>query len=153
MRKCLGQALILVVAATGWGLLANAISPRGLPLRAPPSTPLEQEFIPLEQAKQLWNNGTAIFLDAREPADYRASHIGNALNLPGLQFESHFGEVAPMLTPESPIIVYCDGTECDLSHSVSERLKQMRFTNVRILFNGWTVWRKAGLPIEEGCVN
>jgi rhodanese-related sulfurtransferase len=137
----------------GLGLLGNAISPRGLPLRTPPSRSPEQEFIPLEQAKELWSNGTAIFLDAREPVDYCAGHIGNAFNLPGLHFETHFGEVAPILTPESQIVVYCDGAECDLSHRVSERLKQMRFTNVWILSNGWTVWRQAGFPIQECSAN
>ena len=41
----------------------------------------------------------AIFLDAREPQDYAAGHIGNALNLPGLRFEAHFGKVAPLFDP------------------------------------------------------
>ena len=154
MKKCILQALILLVASMGLGLLGNAISPRGLPLRTPPSSSLEQEeFISLEQAKELWSNGAAIFLDAREPAEYSAGHIGNAFNLPGLRFETYFGDVAPILTPESQIVVYCDGIECDLSHRVSERLKQMRFTNVRILSNGWTVWRQAGLPIQERDAN
>lgn len=150
MRKCVGQALILLLGSMGFGLLGNAMSPRGLPLRPlPPNSLNEGEFLSLDGAKELWNNGTAIFLDAREPAEYSAGHIGNAFNLPASGFEAHFGEVARVLTPRSQIVVYCDGTECDLSHRVGERLRQMGFNNVRILSNGWTVWRKAGLPIQE----
>ena len=52
--------------------------------------------------------------------------LANALNLPGLRFEAHFGKVAPFLSPTSRIVVYCDGTQCDLSHRVSERLQQFR---------------------------
>jgi hypothetical protein len=28
----------------------------------------------------------------------------------------HFGEIAPMLTRELPLVLYCDGPECELSH-------------------------------------
>ena len=147
MRKCIAQALILFVTATALALLGNAISPRGLALRTPPpKSGGWVEFISLVDAEKLWSNGTAFFLDAREPAQYAAGHVPSAFNLPALSFETHFGEVAPVLTLESQIVVYCDGIECDLSHRVSERLKQLGFSNVRILSNGWSVWRQAGLP-------
>ena len=130
----------------GLGLVGNAISPRGLPLRTPPSSTAAN--ISLEEAVEVWSNGMAIFLDAREPQDYAAGHIGNAFNLPGLSFEAHFGKVAPLLTPTSRIVVYCDGAQCDLSHRLSERLRQMGFANVQVLTNGWSVWRQAGLPTQ-----
>jgi rhodanese-related sulfurtransferase len=84
-----------------------------------------------------------------EPGGIRRGHIGNAFNLPGLRFEAHFAKVASVLSSDSQIIVYCDGTECDLSHRVSERLEQMGFFNVRILTNGWSTWRQAGLPTKK----
>ena len=150
MRRCSGQALLLVVASMGLGLLGNSISPRGLPLRTPPASSSGAEnYVSLEEAVELWSNGMAIFLDAREPQDYAAGHIGNAFNLPGLRFEAHFAKVAPFLSPTSRIVIYCDGTQCDLSHRVSERLQQMGFANVQILTNGWSLWRQAGLPTQN----
>ncbi len=65
--------------------------------------------------------GWRFFSMRGNPQDYAAGHIGNAFNLPGLRFEAHFGKVAPFLSPTSRIVVYCDGTQCDLSHRVSER--------------------------------
>src|SRR6187200_1669774 len=114
MSKLLPRALAIVLLGVGLGLVGNQVSPRGIPLIAPPKqAPKADEFIPLEKAKELWGNGAAMFLDAREEADYAAGHIGNALNLPALSFERHLGEVAPMLTPESQLVVYCDGKECE----------------------------------------
>ena len=154
MKQCIGRALILLVTAIGLGLVGNAISPRGIPLITPPARTLRAaEFISLPQAAELWENGAAFFLDSRKPEDFAAGHIANAFNLPAASFETHFDEIASMLTPESRIVIYCDGTECELSHRVKERLREMSFANVQILFNGWTVWRDAGLPTEEGSGN
>jgi rhodanese-related sulfurtransferase len=138
MRKTLYRAVLIVLIGMGLGLVGNAISPRGIPLIAPPKKqPKPEEFIALEKAKELWESGSAIFLDAREPIDYTAGHIGNALNLPALAFERHFSEIAPMLTPESPVVVYCDGKECELSHRLADSLRQVGYTNVHMLYNGW----------------
>lgn len=151
MKQVLLQALIIVLLGCGLGLAANQISPRGLPLIAlPKQEPAAEEFVALDQAAKLWHSGTAIFLDAREPADFDAGHIGNALNLPAHSFAQHFGEVAPILTPSSELVIYCDGKECDLSHRLKESLHQQGFTNTHLLFNGWTAWRAAGLPITSG---
>lgn len=145
------QALLLVLLGMGLGLAANQISPRGIPLITPSEQALAAgEFIALDQAKQLWHRGAALFLDAREPADYAAGHIGNALNLPAQSFAQHFGEVAPLLTPDSELVLYCDGKECELSHRLAISLRQQGYTNLHILANGLTVWRQAGLPTTPG---
>ena len=151
MRKSLPRALAIVSLGVVLGLAGNRFSPRGIPLITPPKqAPELGAFIPIDKAKELWGSGSAVFLDAREPADYEAGHIASALNLPALSFERHFGDIAPMLTPESQVVVYCDGTECELSHRLADSLRQLGFTNVQILFNGWTTWRQAGLPTQQG---
>lgn len=138
----------IVLIGIGAGLAGNQLSPRGLPLKTPPKPTVSAEtFLALGQAQELWNSGGAFFLDAREPADFAAGHIGNALNLPAQSFAQHFGAVVPMLTPQSVLVLYCDGTECELSHRLRESLHQLGYTNTHLLFNGWTAWRNAGLPV------
>ena len=150
-KASLPRALVLVLLGAGLGLAANQVSPRGIPLVAPlKQAPVVADFIPLDQAKLLWQSGTAFFLDAREPADYAAGHIGNALNLPAQSFAQHFGEVAPMLALDSELVLYCDGPECELSHRLRESLRQLGYTNTHLLFNGWTAWRQAGLSTTLG---
>ena len=145
------KALIVIMLGMGLGLAANQVSPRRIPWITPPERlSTAEEFIPLGQAGQLWHRGTALFLDAREPADFAAGHIGNALNLPAQSFPEHFGEVAPMLTPSTELVLYCDGKECELSHRLAASLHQLGYTNTHLLFNGWTAWRQAGLPTTIG---
>ncbi|MFO1498667.1 MAG: rhodanese-like domain-containing protein [Verrucomicrobiota bacterium] len=151
MGRSLLQVVVILVLGSALGLLANAISPKRIPLQTPPKqAPRADEFIPLDQAQRLWSEGTSFFIDARKPADYEAGHIANALNLPVEAFGEHYPRLAPMLTPESQLIVYCDGTECELSHRLASELQQQGYTNVHVLFNGWTAWRSAHLPVEQG---
>jgi rhodanese-related sulfurtransferase len=151
MGSSVSKACLLVVLSAGVGLLFNAVSPRGIPILPPPkAAPKPEEFLSLEQARELWNSGAAVFLDARAPDDYAAGHIPNALNLPALRFEEHFPQVSAQLTADLPLVVYCDGEECELSHRLKELLAQVGYTNVVLLHNGWTTWRQAGLPTQEG---
>lgn len=151
MKSSLAKGLGIVLLGSLAGLAGNRVSPRGIPLVAPPKRAAAvEEFIPLERAKLLWGRGEALFLDAREPEDYAAGHIGNALNLPAQSFARHFGEIAPILSPESELVLYCDGVECELSHRLRESLRQAGHTNTHLLFNGWTAWRQAGLPTKPG---
>ena len=151
--KCLvWRASLIVVGGAALGLLANAISPRGIPLVPPPMTAeaVRKDIVSLAEARQAWESGSALFLDARNTIDYAAGHIPNALNLPAEQFDVFFPRVAPMLTPEMAVVVYCDGEQCDLSHEVQAKLRGLGFKNVRVLVNAWTVWKRAGLSGNTG---
>jgi rhodanese-related sulfurtransferase len=151
MRRTLQRALAIVCAGAVLGLAANAISPRRIPYLTPPKAPPKAEdTVTLKEAQELWSSGRAFFLDARAPSDYAAGHIAGAWSLPVEDFEEHFPHVAPMLTPDSPIVAYCDGQECDLSHRLMTRLRELDYHNVRLLVNGWTTWHTAGLPTHTG---
>src|SRR5262245_46805872 len=151
MWRALRQAFLIVIIGAALGLLANSVSPRRIPLIPPPKAPPTPEgIVTLEQARSLWSTGTAFFLDARAPADYEAGHIAQAFNLPFESFADHFPPLAAMLTPVTPLVVYCDGVECELSQRLADQLRQLGYRDIRLLENGWTVWRKAGLPTEQG---
>ena len=108
------------------------------------------DLIALADAKTLWETGATFFLDARAPADYAAGHIANALDVPVEQFDETFPQVAPMLAPDSSIVCYCDGVDCELSHRLVALLRQNGYANVRLIVNGWTEWRQAGYPTHAG---
>ncbi len=151
MIRTLRQAALIVLSATALGLVANRISPRGLPLIPPPKpVPAPESTLTVAAAKALWLGGEALFLDAREPADYAAGHIANALGLPAKSFDEHFPAIAPMITPASPLVLYCDGIECDLSHRLRASLAGLGYTNALVLADGWTAWSAAGFPTKKG---
>ena len=151
MWRTIQRALLIVLVGGALGLVANAISPRGIPYIARPQPRLQtQDVVPVQEAQELWKSGAVFFLDARAPADYAAGHIANAFNLPVEEFEQRYPAVAAMLTPDSIIVVYCDGQQCDLSHRLMVRLRELGYRHVRVLVNGWTVWQTAGLPAHKG---
>jgi rhodanese-related sulfurtransferase len=151
MRQSLLRALLIAVVSAVLGLAVNAVSPRRIPYLAPPKpAAAETDYIPLAEAFELWASGLAFFLDARAPADYAAGHIAHAFNLPVAEMETFFPPIAPMLSRNALIIVYCDGEQCDLSHDLKRALEQHDYQSVRILKNGWTVWREAGHPTQTG---
>ena len=151
MFQTLQRALLIVLLGAGVGLLSNAVSPKGIPLITPPKkVPKAEEYLPLDKAHELWSTGATLFFDARRPEDYAEGHIANALNLPVEDFQQFYPKVAPMLAPDSTIVVYCNGTECELSHRLATELHQLGYTNVHMLFNGWAAWRSAGFPTEAG---
>jgi len=159
MRRALLQAAILVLVSTAIGLGINAVrrdtdksgTSRRLPLIRPPRPPVaENDKVPLAEAKTLWDSGAVFFLDARALADYAAGHIALAQSLPAEQFDQYFPSVATVLSPDSEIVVYCDGNQCDLSDQLMTMLREHGYTHVRVLVNGWTTWHKAGFPTEKG---
>ena len=151
MVRTLLLALVIAGAGAALGLAVNTVSPRHIPIIAPPkAAPQPTDFVPFAEARQLWESGAVFFLDARAPADYKAGHIAGAYNLPAEEFDARYPQTATMLTPETVIVTYCDGLECDLSHHLTDRLRELGYKNVRILQNGWTAWRQAGLATTTG---
>ena len=106
--------------------------------------------ISLAEAKKLFLQRTVVFIDARPQDDYEKGHIKGALGLPWNEVDRNFMRVTAGMTPDTPIITYCDGELCELSHNLAIFLLDMGFRDVRILINGWALWRQADLPIESG---
>lgn len=103
----------------------------------------------LSQALDFFEGGGAVFVDARMPDEFIAGHIPGAFNLPYDDLESHL-DVLNYLPDDSPVITYCDGSECALSLELADELTAMGFGQVRVFFGGWEQWIEAGHPAEEG---
>ena len=106
--------------------------------------------ISLPEAKKLFLEQSVIFIDARPQADYEKGHIKRALSLPWNEVDRNFMRVTEDISPDTPIISYCDGETCELSHNLAIFLLDMGFSNVRILINGWALWKEEDLPMESG---
>jgi rhodanese-related sulfurtransferase len=109
----------------------------------------ERLDISLVEAKKLFLQKAAIIIDARPEDDFEKGHIRGARSLPWQKIDRKFMEVTKDISVDTPIITYCDGETCELSHNVAKFLLDLGFTDVRILVNGWTKWQKADLPIEK----
>jgi len=104
----------------------------------------------LEEAEKLFFTHAAMFIDARSVEEYERGHIQGSRSLPWHDVDLNFMAVTADLDLASPIITYCDGETCELSHDLALFLRDAGFMNTRVLINGWTVWQQAGLPVESG---
>jgi len=110
----------------------------------------ERMDITLEEAEKLYFTHAAVFIDARSAEEYAQGHIRDARSLPWQDVDLNFMAVTADLELTTPIVTYCDGETCELSHDLALFLRDAGFTDTRVLVNGWTVWQQAGLPVESG---
>ena len=157
LKQAAWQVPLLVITACVIGIAVNNLRPEGIPFVGDWSEQArfadaagESLVIGLDEAANLFERQAVLFLDARPQNQYIAGHIRGALNLPWQEANRYFMELADRLDNASAIITYCDGESCDLSHELALFLKEMGIERVRVLVNGWGVWRQAGLPTATG---
>jgi len=155
--SALRQVAVIMVLSLTLGILVNQARPTRLPLVADwsPEARLtgnsgESLVISLEEARALWSDKNALFLDARSPEDYARGHIRCAQNIPWQFFDEYIDHVWSKISKDNWIVTYCDGEHCSLGEDLAKALLSMGYKKVKTLPNGWTRWREAGLPAEQG---
>jgi rhodanese-related sulfurtransferase len=101
--------------------------------------------IPIGVVMEKYRNGSAVFVDARSPADFSAGHIKGAVNLPEKELESYLGEFLAAHEPETLLITYCDGLDCPMAKMLAERLRSFGYKNTFYVVDGWGEWKRRGL--------
>ncbi|MCW9096188.1 MAG: rhodanese-like domain-containing protein [Ignavibacteriaceae bacterium] len=107
----------------------------------------EPKAIKLDQAYALFKKGIT-FVDARDEGDYLAGHIKNSINIPFDDFDNHKQKL-DQLSKEKPLVIYCAGTECDLSILLGNLLFEMGYKKIYVFFGGWVDWSKAKYQVEN----
>lgn len=97
--------------------------------------------ITVEQvAAQIAENKT-IIVDARpQKTKFDKGHIPSAISLPFSQFDELKGKLPRDL--ETPIIFYCEGLKCKLSHKAAAKALVMGYKNVSVFTKGYPEWKK-----------
>jgi rhodanese-related sulfurtransferase len=109
----------------------------------------EIPFIALKEAKKIFDERGAIFLDSRSSADYRNSHIQGARELPLVFFVQNRDSADKIIPDKTALyIVYCDGEGCDLSVELAKELISLGYSKVEVLGEGYPGWAEAGYPVE-----
>ncbi len=168
----LRQLLIILGLAAVFGLGINLVSPNAIPyigdwrelssgdgpVIPPAADPGDPPFIGLDVAHVEFTGGGVIFIDARNPSEFVCGTIPGSINIPfemlpegdlGPYFDSAFGGASP----DTRLITFCSGEECDLSLHLARNLQAIGYTNVMIFFGGAREWEKNSLQMErrEAC--
>ena len=101
--------------------------------------------ISADNAKALFDKGGVVFVDVREPDEFKAGHILGAKNIPRGTIE---WMVPKQISDDknASIVVYCEhGSRGALA---TYTLVRMGYINVKNLEGGRADWVKAGCPVE-----
>lgn len=107
-------------------------------------------LITVEEAEELWRAAGAVFFDARREPDFERGHVPAARSLPAAAAEKKLPPTVLDLSRDGPVVVYCEGGDCQSSLLLARRLHDRGFRDIRVLTGGWADWTRAGLPVESG---
>jgi len=100
--------------------------------------------VTISEAKDILDGGEYLFIDCREPKEYKMGHVPGAMNIPRGLLEFKIDKKVP--DKNQNIVMYCKtgGRSCLSSCT----LCRMGYKNVKSMAGGWTAWEKAGYPID-----
>jgi rhodanese-related sulfurtransferase len=141
------------------GSHVNGLAPPAVSTTASPGSPSGEtpaarpwkEITP--QETHAFHEARAIFFDARRSSAYREGHIPGARSISvwedGIdQKIQQFYEEGHL--PDTILVVYCSGGDCEDSHLLAERLWGLGFNRVVVYKDGFPDWKARGWPISTG---
>ena len=102
----------------------------------------------LAQAYARFQQGQALFIDARPTDEFNELHVPKSLNIPPDMAEAGLAEPVAGLAKDREIVVYCGQVSCDLALKVAEKLQALGFTRVTAYIGGFRAWDEAGYPAD-----
>lgn len=161
-RKTIQEIFILVGIAITLALVVNFFSPKGVALvgqwdtskgviSASPTGTEEwkpEEIDSVARAKEIFDNGHVLFVDARSQDNFEDGHIPAAVSLPVGQFDEQIESFLDRHSPDTRIVTYCSGRTCEDSHNLARLLTDVGFTHVSVFIDGFPGWEEQGFPIE-----
>ena len=108
----------------------------------------EFEIDDVKIAKQIYDSGKAIFVDARSTDNYKDGHIKGAVSLPVGRFDEAVEAFKDQYSIESTIVTYCSGRTCNDSHHLAQLLFEHGYVNVSVFIDGYPGWEGEGYPVE-----
>jgi len=87
-------------------------------------------------------------IDARNPEEYKETHIFGAINIPLKKFDSLVSMLP--LDKSRMLVFYCNGVKCGKSKKSATRAMEIGYTNVYVFAEGMPVWEELGYPFYKG---
>lgn len=106
------------------------------------------EIEEVARAKQIFDSGNVLFVDARTRENYDDGHIPGAVSLPVAQFDEHIDAFLGQHDIERSIVTYCSGRTCEDSHNLAQLLIDFGYIDVRVFIDGYPGWEAEGFPVE-----
>ena len=91
--------------------------------------------------KQIDTNGDMMLIDSRpKRTKYDKGHIPTAVSMPTSQFDK-MTDILPA-EKDKPLVFYCGGFKCKLSHKSAAKTIALGYTNVKVFSAGYPAWKE-----------
>jgi rhodanese-related sulfurtransferase len=150
IRKRFGiiwEAAFLLALALVAGPAGNALVPGGVPLMEVKAE--SSDGMSVDEVMRLFKDG-AVFVDAREEEPFSRARIPGAINIPPGMFMDGIVKRLGGVDPASTLVVYCSTSTCPLADQLAQNLQLMGYGDVRVFGPGFSAWKNANGPVEEG---
>jgi rhodanese-related sulfurtransferase len=109
----------------------------------------ELRTVSVDDVDTLLNTEGVVFLDARYPRDFRASHLPGAVNLPVYSGPGSRTAILDKLPTRTRIIVYCQSTGCTWAKSLASDIVLRGYQDVRLFPGGINEWEQHRQSIDR----
>lgn len=150
LARAVKEGVIIVIVAVAVSLVVNYTRKDGVPLVAEAEAfrvRTDAEFVKVEDANRFFEDGVAIFIDARAPELFGLRHIEGAINVSPVGGAAE--EAAWLASVDSYIVCYASETSQRQAGVVADQLLQMGCDKVLVLYGGIEAWIEMGLPTEQ----
>lgn len=100
----------------------------------------------LIQANKLFQQGQALFIDARSAEEYAEMHIPRAVNISRERLDKEGVGALGGVEADRTLVVYCGMVSCNAAEKVAEKLQSLGFTRVQVFLGGFQAWDEGGYP-------
>jgi rhodanese-related sulfurtransferase len=101
--------------------------------------------IDITEAKNLFDSGKAVFVDARGQAEYDLGHIKGAVSVPAAATPEEIAKLKDILAGKV-LVTYCHGAGCHLADKSALMLYDAGYRKTAIFFGGWPKWNELSYP-------
>jgi rhodanese-related sulfurtransferase len=108
----------------------------------------DREIGDIQTVKRLYDRGDVVFLDARSVEAFTAGHISGAVSMPVGEAMEMLAAFSKQHPPDTHLVTYCSGRECEDSHRLAELLTDFGYTTVQVFVDGFPAWEEKGYPVE-----
>ncbi len=162
MKNWFLQVIVILIFSAVAALVLNASRPGGIaikgnwpsrtasgeePIKPPSAQEGDPPFVTLDDAVAKYQSPDMIFIDSRDPEDYKYGHIVKAINIPFDYLDETWEAVIDILNRDRGYVIYCSGDECESSLFLGRYLYDLGFQHVFIFFGGWQEWGDNNLPV------
>jgi rhodanese-related sulfurtransferase len=146
------QTVIIILISVLLGLIRNFGFSDGIDLVADPAvfrTGSSAPILPARELEPMFEDGVAVFIDARDKSEYEEAHIEGAANLDVRRFDKLYAKIRRFVDESTPLVVYAGKDEPQVAGAIAEKLLEAGHDNVHIAVMGYE-GLSSSLPVESG---